>query len=107
MARPLRIECPGARAVDIVVPDCALTHGRGTVRTQRGPVGVDWTRTDKDGLTLSVSIPVNVRARVVPPAAAPQAVSASGDGQPRLVSDGGERAVYEIGSGRSQFTLHR
>jgi alpha-L-rhamnosidase len=103
----LRLTGPGARTVDVVVPDCALTHARGTVHTQRGPVGIDWTRTEKDGLTLSVSLPVNVRARVVLPAAAPQAVSASGEGQPRLVSDGGERAVYEVGSGLSQFTVRR
>jgi hypothetical protein len=54
-----------------------------------------------------VSIPVNVRARVVLPGAAPGRATASGEGQPRLVAEEGGRAVYELGSGHSQFTVPR
>jgi alpha-L-rhamnosidase len=103
----LRVTGPGARTIDVVVPDCALTSARGTVHAQRGPVTVDWARKAGGELTLTVSIPVNVRARVVLPAAQPGKTAASGEGQPRLVSDEGDRAIYEVGSGRSTFSVSR
>ena len=96
---------PGASTVDIVVPVCSLAHARGTVHTQRGGVSVDWARQPGGALTLAVSIPVNVRARVVLPTSAAGATKASGEGQPKLESDEAGRVVYAVGSGRSQFSV--
>jgi hypothetical protein len=68
-------------------------------------VSVDWARQAGGALTLAVSIPVNVRARVVLPASAAGATKASGEGQPKLESDEAGRVVYAVGSGRSQFSV--
>lgn len=103
----LRVTGPGARTIDIVVPECALASARGTVRTQRGPVTIDWARKAGGTLTLSVSIPVNVKAQVVLPAAPTAKTTATGEGAPKLVSKDGGRAVYEVGSGRTAFTVSR
>ena len=37
----LRLAEPGARRVDVVVPECTLASARGTVHTQRGPIKID------------------------------------------------------------------
>ncbi|HEV8556234.1 MAG TPA: alpha-L-rhamnosidase C-terminal domain-containing protein [Actinophytocola sp.] len=96
----LEVTGAGATTVRITPPASGLRHARGTEWTERGPVTVSWTRTGR-GLELEVSVPVNVTATVVLPAAA----RAWGDGEPRLVESGPDRTVFTTGSGRTHFRV--
>jgi hypothetical protein len=64
---------PGASTVRIAPPERGLRHARGTVWTERGPVGVAWARTGQ-GLTVTVTVPVNVTATVELPGGEPVTV---------------------------------
>jgi hypothetical protein len=92
------VTAPGAATIQIAPPATGLRHARGTEWTERGPVGVDWQRSGH-GFTLEVTVPVNVTATVVLPAAA----RGWGDGQPHLVQAGGDRTVFTVGSGHTHF----
>jgi hypothetical protein len=92
------VTSPGAATVRIAPPATGLRHARGTEWTERGTVTVDWRRTDR-GFTLDVTVPVNVTATVVLPAAA----GAWGAGEPRLVESGNGRTVFTVGSGQTHF----
>ena len=92
------VTSPGAATVAITVPATGLRHANGTEWTERGPVGVTWTRTAR-GFVLDVDVPVNVSATVVLPAVAGSAYSADGAGAPVRAGDG----TFTVGSGRSRF----
>ena len=62
----IQVTGPGAATVTIAPPDKGLSHADGTEWTERGPVTVSWTRTGH-GLTVDVTVPVNVTATVVLP----------------------------------------
>jgi hypothetical protein len=89
---------PGAATVRIAPPATGLRDARGSEWTERGAVTVAWTRTSA-GLTLDATVPVNVTATIVLPAAA----RAWGDGEPRLVESGPDRTVFTVGSGHTRF----
>jgi Bacterial alpha-L-rhamnosidase 6 hairpin glycosidase domain/Bacterial alpha-L-rhamnosidase C-terminal domain/Alpha-L-rhamnosidase N-terminal domain len=95
----VEVTSPGAATVRIAPPAAGLRHARGTEWTERGPVGVDWWRTGR-GLTLDVTVPVNVTATVVLPAGGAQAW---GDGNPQRAGSGGGRTVFTVGSGHTHF----
>jgi alpha-L-rhamnosidase len=102
----LRVTAPGAATIIIAPPSAAgLSYANGTVHTERGPVYVDWTRPVAGGLTLDLTIPVNVSATVVLPITKPASTSASGAGQPAFVSEDTAQARYTVGSGQSSFIV--
>jgi alpha-L-rhamnosidase len=101
----VRVTSPGAARIAIVLPRTSLGAARGMVPTQRGPVTVNWRRAANGALNAAVYVPVNVRALVSLPISATSTHSASGEGAPVLKSVEGERANYETGSGRSEFTV--
>jgi hypothetical protein len=76
------VTSPGAATVHIAPPASGLTRASGTVWTERGPVTVAWKR-DRKGVSLDVSLPVNVTATVVLP---------------------GDDTVHTVGSGRTHFS---
>ena len=90
---------PGAATIRIAPPATGLRHARGTEWTERGPVSVDWKRTEH-GFTLDVTVPVNVTATVLLPGSAAQA---RGDGSTHRVGSRGDRTVFTVGSGHTQF----
>jgi hypothetical protein len=93
---------PGAATVEITPPDKGLRHASGTQWTERGPVKVDWTRTEQ-GYQLSVDVPVNVTATVALPDVDGGSYRAEGAGSPRQTGHEDGRTVFEVGSGHSQF----
>jgi alpha-L-rhamnosidase len=101
----VRVTSPGARTIAFVVPRTSLGAARGSVPTQRGPVGVDWRRAAGGALTVAVDVPVNVRALVSLPIGASSTHSGSGEGAPVLLGVEAGRANYETGSGRSEFSV--
>ncbi|MBP2327322.1 hypothetical protein JOF56_007707 [Kibdelosporangium banguiense] len=78
----LEVTSPGAATVRIAPPANGLRHARGTVWTERGPIGIGWTRTGQ-GIALDVDIPVNVTATVALPSGRTVTV---GSGHTRLRS---------------------
>jgi alpha-L-rhamnosidase len=99
----MKVTTPGAATVGIRPPRTGLTFARGVVHTQRGPVGVDWSRTTP-GLTLKVDIPMNVRAEISLPAVDVAATTAMGAGAPTYRATAGGWVIYDVGSGQSTFT---
>ena len=69
------------------------------VPTQRGDVRVSWHKSG-GRLTLSVDVPVNVKAEIDLPTTG--RVRVTGDARSLGVRDG--RTVYETGSGRVTFS---
>ena len=59
----VRIAEPGAARVDVAIPDTTLTHAKGVVATQRGPIAIAWTRSGAH-TTLDITIPPNVVAEL-------------------------------------------
>jgi alpha-L-rhamnosidase len=98
----VRTASPGAARVDVVPPATGLDHASGVVPTQRGPVRLDWRRTDS-GLHVDLDVPVNVTARVALPLVDGKSYRASGPSRARFVGVEDGRAVFEVGSGRSHF----
>jgi alpha-L-rhamnosidase len=101
----LRVTAPGASAVVIAPPAMGLSYANGTVHTERGAVQIDWKRPVAGGLTLDLTIPVNVSATVVLPISRPASTSGSGAGQPVFVSEDTAQARYSVGSGQSSFVV--
>jgi len=101
----LQVTAPGAAAILIAPPATGLTFANGTVHTERGAVQIDWRRPAAGGLTLDVTIPVNVSATIVLPIGKPGSTSASGAGQPALSSEDSAHATYAVGSGQSSFVV--
>jgi len=99
----VRTTSPGAATIDIVPPDADLERAAGTVHTQRGPVDLEWRR-HPNGLQVRLEVPVNVTARVALPLEEGRAYRAAGPSKARFVGVEDDRAVFEVGSGRSFFT---
>ena len=99
----VRMASPGAAAVDVVVPDIDLKRAEGTVHTQRGPVSVRWHRHPRGGVQLHLDVPVNVTAQVSLPLSGRVQYLATGAGSPRFLGVAGGRALFSVGSGRSNF----
>ena len=99
----VRVIAPGAATVGIRPPRTGLSFARGTVHTQRGPVGADWSR-GAAGLTLKISVPMNVRAEVALPATDVLLTTGVGAGAPRYRETTGGWVIYDAGSGTSTFT---
>jgi alpha-L-rhamnosidase len=100
----VRTAAPGAAVVDIVPPATGLSRAAGTVHTQRGPVRVDWRRA-AGGMRVEVDVPVNVTARVALPLAAGRWYRAAGPSRAEFVGVRDGRAVFEVGSGRSSYSV--
>ncbi|HEY7376491.1 MAG TPA: alpha-L-rhamnosidase N-terminal domain-containing protein [Polyangia bacterium] len=100
----VRVIAPGAAVVGIRPPRGVLTFANGQLQTQRGPVKVSWMRAGSTGLSLTVDVPMNVRAEVALPAADVAATTATGAGAPRYRSTAGGWVIYDAGSGESVFT---
>lgn len=101
----VEVTSPGASTVTIAPPalDAAdLHHVKGSAWTQRGTVGVEWTRKD-DGTTVAVDVPANVRAEVRIPDADGRAYAATGDGGATFVREEDGVAVFSVGSGHTAF----
>jgi len=81
-----------------------LTFARGTVHTQRGAVKADWARQGATGMTLSIDVPMNVRAEVALPATDVAMTTATGAGAPVHKETAGGWVIYDVGSGQSMFT---
>ena len=100
----VRVIAPGAVTVGIRPPRTALTFARGTVHTQRGPVQADWVRQGPTGLTLTINVPMNVRAEVALPSSDMALTTGSGAGAPHYRETTGGWVIYDAGSGQSTFT---
>ena len=94
------VTAPAAERVLVRPPASGLTAASGTVPTQRGEVGVTWRR-NGSRLTLTVDVPVNVRAEVQVPAGR---VRVSGSGDAQFLGERDGHAAYSVGSGKLTFT---
>jgi alpha-L-rhamnosidase len=101
----VRLTSPGAATISIVIPRTTLGAARGSVPLERGAVGVDWQRTASGALSVIVDVPVNVRATVSIPLADGSIHSGAGEGAPEPLTVEAGRALYAVGSGRSQFEV--
>jgi alpha-L-rhamnosidase len=101
----LQVSGAGASTITIAPPATGLTSVNSTVWTERGAVQINWQRPAKGGLTLDVTVPVNVRATVLLPILKPASTSASGAGQPSFISEDAAHATYTVGSGQSSFVV--
>ena len=101
----VRVTSPGAATIAIVLPRTTLGFARGTVPTQRGPVSVDWQHAANGALSVTINVPVNVRAQVSLPVTAASQPSGTGEGAPLPLGVQDGRARYDVGSGRSQFSV--
>jgi alpha-L-rhamnosidase len=99
-----RVIAPGATLVGIRPPRTGLTFAKGEIETQRGPVKVSWMREGSTGMTLTIDVPMNVRAEVALPATDVDVTTATGAGAPRYRSTSGGWVIYDAGSGASVFT---
>jgi alpha-L-rhamnosidase len=107
--RPLE---PGFASIDFNprIP-AGLDSVRATYDSVRGPILSAWHRTP-DGLEVEIVVPANARGRVHLPSAGEITEAGSGTstlaarapGVPKAGDEPG-RVVYEVGSGRYQFTL--
>jgi alpha-L-rhamnosidase len=101
----VRVTSPGAEAIAIVIPRTSLASVKGTAPTQRGMVGVSWKHGDAGRIDVAVDVPVNVHAQVSLPLGAQAMHSGTGAGAPTLVKVESARALYEVGSGHSDFSV--
>jgi alpha-L-rhamnosidase len=92
------VTTPGAAQIRVRPPASGLTWASGTVPTQRGDVAVAW-RKDHGRMTVSVDVPVNVRAEIDLPTGGHIHVI----GDARYVRDRDGHAVYSTGSGHVTF----
>jgi alpha-L-rhamnosidase len=95
------VTSPAGATVRVRPPLGGVDRASGTVPLQRGDVGVTWRRS-VGGFSMSVDVPVNVRAEVHVPAASAASVRMRGEARFIGMRDG--HAVYEVGSGRVTFT---
>ena len=105
----VRVTSPGAASVTIAPPDLhgdRLRRLRGSTWTQRGTVGVAWSR-ERLGTALAVRVPANVSATVAIPVDGTPAHRVRGDAAARFEGYRDGRAVYAVGPGRATFTPGR
>ena len=100
----VRVIAPGAALMGIRPPRTGLMFAKGELETQRGPVKVSWTRQGSTGMSLTIDVPINVRAEVALPATDVAVTTATGAGAPRYRSTAGGWVIYDAGSGESVFT---
>ncbi|MGH1564201.1 family 78 glycoside hydrolase catalytic domain [Mumia sp. DW29H23] len=98
----IRPDGAGASTVRIVPPATGLDRASGSVPTQRGEVALSWER-KRHGVRASLEVPVNVTARVELPKVDGASYRAVGNTDARLVGTVGDRVVFEVGSGTTQF----
>jgi alpha-L-rhamnosidase len=101
----LQVTGPGASAILIAPPATGLSSANGAVRTERGTVQIAWSRPANGGLTLDLTVPVNVGTTVMLPVTKPASTSASGAGRPTFVAETAAQATYVVGSGQSSFIV--
>jgi len=101
----LQVTAAGASAIVIAPPATGLTYANGMVHTERGAVQIDWQHPVSGGLTLDVTLPVNVSATILLPITRTGSTSASGAGQPTFLSEDTIHATYSVGSGQSSFSV--
>jgi alpha-L-rhamnosidase len=94
------VTSPAGATVRVRPPGSGVDRASGTVPLQRGDVGVNWRR-NGGGFSMTVDVPVNMRAEVHVPAASAADVRVKGEARFVGVRDG--HAVYEVGSGRVGF----
>jgi hypothetical protein len=97
----LTVTGAGAETVRIAPADAGLDHASGTQWTERGPVGVNWTRTPH-GVNTTVDLPVNVTATIALPVVAGASYHVAGADAQYLGVQAG-RVLYRVGSGHSTF----
>jgi alpha-L-rhamnosidase len=95
------VTAPAGATVRVRPPSSGVDRASGTIPLQRGDVSVDWRRRT-GGFSMTVDVPVNMRAEVHVPAASADRVRVRG--QVRLTGMRDGHAVYEVGSGRVSFT---
>ncbi|KAA1425468.1 Bacterial alpha-L-rhamnosidase [Mumia zhuanghuii] len=98
----IRPDGAGGSTVRIVPPASGLDRASGSVPTQRGEVALSWER-KRHGVRASLEVPVNVTARVELPKIDGASYKAVGNTDARLVGTVGDRVVFEVGAGKTQF----
>ncbi|GAB3981406.1 hypothetical protein GCM10029978_082220 [Actinoallomurus acanthiterrae] len=93
------VTAPGAAQIRVSPPASGLTSASGTVPTQRGDVRVSWHQSGGH-LTLSVDVPVNVKAEIDLPTTGK--VKVKGDATYAGRRDG--HTMYATGSGSVTFS---
>ncbi|AOS64561.1 family 78 glycoside hydrolase catalytic domain [Actinoalloteichus hymeniacidonis] len=93
---------PGAATVRLVPPAAGPPDAEGTVHTQRGPVSLDWVRTDR-GVRATAQLPVNVTGRVELPRVEGMTYRSTGRSRARYIETTEDRVIFEVGSGESRF----
>jgi alpha-L-rhamnosidase len=84
-----------------------LKFAKGTIPTQRGPIGVSWKNDAKAGkFSMKVTLPCNVRADVYIPKGRAVGTTVSVDGSPRKGEDAGKYIrITDVGSGDHVFSV--
>ena len=103
----IKVTSPGAATVRIEPPavDKADLHRvTGSAWTQRGTVETAWKRVNGT-FVLDVKVPANVKATVAIPNPGGVKYVGVGAGAPRYVGEQGGRAVFEVGSGATHFSI--
>ena len=103
----IKVTSPGAATVRVEPPavdKADLTRASGSAWTQRGTVETAWKKV-AGTYVVDVKVPTNVKATVAIPN--PDAVKyvGVGAGAPRYVGEQGGRAVFEVGSGATHFSI--
>ena len=115
----IRLGATGPGDIAIKPPSEGLEYARGTVHTQRGPVTLDWKRTE-GGLRATLKVPGNVRAQVSLPRVEGYRYRALGGGGggggghgsrhgggATKVGETADRLLFEVGSGTTVFVPTR
>jgi alpha-L-rhamnosidase len=99
----IRIGEPGYRS-SIIEPHLGggVTSAKGTLRTVYGELSNAWRQTD-DGLTMTVTVPVNTTAQVRIPSDHPSQVTESG--RPLVVRNGIRSVSYDAQDSRTVVTV--
>jgi hypothetical protein len=94
----------GGSTAEVAPPSAGLASAAGSVATERGRVSVSWHRLSGTSgeVTLTMTVPDNVRATVELPAGT-RPYTASGAGAPRYEGTRDGRARYSVGSGTTSF----
>jgi alpha-L-rhamnosidase len=98
----VRLGAPGGATVRIEPPRAGLDHAAGTVHTERGPVSLDWSRSER-GVLAELDVPVNVTAAVALPAVDGWTYKAVGATKAAPIGRGDGVVRFEVGSGTSRF----
>ncbi|MDA0168218.1 alpha-L-rhamnosidase N-terminal domain-containing protein [Solirubrobacter taibaiensis] len=103
----IEVTSPGAATVRIEPPaveKADLHRVSGSAWTQRGTVETAWKRV-AGTFVIDVKVPTNVKATVAIPNPGGAKYVGVGAGAPRYVGEQGGRAVFEVGSGATHFSI--